>query len=147
MNINVDRGLVRFAAAGLINTGVDWMAYYVLSRTAFGAGWEAKTIGIFCGILSAFVLNSVWVFRASFQQNYSALETPAQKRSFVFYTFGKMLAAYGFGMGVNLLVFMLAMRTGTPELIALGLATGCSLLVNFFISKKFVFRATTAPVK
>lgn len=139
----IDLRIIKFAAAGLINTGADWLIYFATSRLLFGPGWEAKVCGVGAGIISAFILNASWVFRHEFIAGMSA--HPRTFGSFAGYclsTFTKMVLAYGFGMFINLGAFLLVMRMGAPELVALVFATFCSLLVNFFFSNKFVFRVS-----
>jgi putative flippase GtrA len=46
---------------------------------------------------------------------------------------------YSLGLCVNVAVFSTVLRQGTIELVALLSATACSFMINFLLSKRFVF--------
>jgi putative flippase GtrA len=56
---------VRFAAVGVLNTGIDFALFTLLVH---GAGWapvHANVVSYGTGILNSFVLNKFWTFRDS----------------------------------------------------------------------------------
>lgn len=125
--------VVRFALAGGVNTGVDWGIFYaaalILPETV------AKIAGIVGGITSAFLLNSLWVFRASFKGELA--RTSAEKKAgLVAKKYGLHVATYSFGMVINVVVFTLLRRVELIRIGALAAATACSLSFNFLLSRK-----------
>jgi putative flippase GtrA len=62
------RQVARFAAAGVINTAIDYVGFIALTallQLPLGRSWIAKAISGSIAMLSSFVLNRRWVFRGT----------------------------------------------------------------------------------
>ena len=137
----LNRPFVRFALAGFVNTGVDWAVYYAVSRL-MGRELEtvAKAIAVVCGITSAYVLNSLWVFRDRFLSQFRSRVGAQAKALYAAQSYIKLFLTYAFGMAANVLTFAGLRRLGLWELLCLAVATGLSLCINFFLLNRFVYR-------
>ncbi|GAF90892.1 unnamed protein product, partial [marine sediment metagenome] len=61
---------MKFAVVGVINTGIDWIAFFLLtSFVPFFTGenevW-AKIIAFVLAVANSFAMNSLWTFREEF---------------------------------------------------------------------------------
>ncbi len=137
----LDRPFLRFALAGFVNTGVDWAVYFAASRL-IGQNLEtvAKILGVMCGITSAYMLNSLWVFRDRFLSQFRSRVGFQGKTLYIVQSYAKLFLTYAFGMAVNVLAFAGMRRLGLWELLCLTVATGLSLCINFLILNRFVYR-------
>jgi putative flippase GtrA len=119
---------VRFGAVGLLNTAIDLGLYFALTRW-FGLGGlpvAAKCLSYSAGILNSFYWNKNWTFQAR-TKSWSAL-----------LPFALVNLA---GLAVNAAVMQVCLKAmSLPEILSLGLATGCTLAWNFLASKFLVFR-------
>ena len=118
---------VKFGAVGVLNTGIDLGLYFVLTRwLGLGASLVvAKSISYSAGILNSFLWNKSWTFQS--RATWATLIPFALTN----------LA----GLGINAGLLQLCLKTfHLPELVALGLATLCTLVWNFVISKFVIFR-------
>jgi len=119
---------VKFGLVGLLNTGVDLGAYFVLTRWLGMARLPvvAKGISYSLGIANSFFWNKTWTFR-------STASTWKTLIPFVLVSLAALgLNAGGMQLGLNVLHL--------PELVALSLATVLTLAWNFAFSKFVIFR-------
>ena len=140
----LDKKFLKFGTAGVVNTGVDWGLYFLCSNVLLSGDITAKIIGAIGGVTSAFMLSALWVFGESFSLQYLAHQSFAHRMRFVGSKYLQTVAVYSVGMLINVLVFTSCMRLGLMELLSLACATGFSFIINFFLSKKFVFQAKPA---
>jgi putative flippase GtrA len=119
----------KFGSVGVLNTLLDLALYFVLTRW-LGLGGQrtiAKGISYSVGVLNSYFLNRVWTFPGHDGSNWAAL-FPFVLSSLV-------------GLAINTGMLDLCLKTlGLPEIIAIGVATGSSLLWNFLISKFLIFK-------
>lgn len=119
---------MKFGIVGVSNTMVDWGLYFILTRW-LGLGTLpvlAKALSYGAGILNSYIWNKRWTFRSR-QRGLRPL--------LLFITVNVI------ALGVNAGVLQAGLSFGTSELIALALATGITLLWNFFMSKRIVFQS------
>jgi len=122
------RQAVKFGIVGVLNTGVDLGAYFVLTRWLGMAGLpvEAKAISYSLGIVNSFFWNRTWTFRS---------QTSAWR------TFAPFVLANLVGLGMNAGGMQLGLNVlHQQELVSLALATALTLAWNFAVSKFIIFR-------
>jgi putative flippase GtrA len=129
---------LKFGIAGIFNTAVDWGTYFLFLKVFYHNEIVAKVAGVFIGIISAFILNSFWVFHDSFKKKLQLGGLLSNKFRFILFNFFKFLIVYSMGMLINVLTFSFTYIT-EKELLSLSFATACSFLINFLLSKKYVF--------
>ncbi|AHM63621.1 GtrA-like protein [Flammeovirgaceae bacterium 311] len=137
-----DSALIKFALAGVVNTLADYSVYYFVAYYIFDADGHniAKGVGAAIGITSAFILNSLWVFRQNFMSEYGLRHTRGRKRMYVATSFGKMFLTYSIGMALNIFSFSVLYQSGRfPEIVCLVAATAVSMVFNFVFTKKLVY--------
>lgn len=119
----------RFLAVGVLNTGLDWAIYFALTRLIpfFTAQpTAAKAISYSISVLNSYLLNREWTFKS--KTNPWATLTP-------------FLACSLGGLAINAAVLHFSVHSLLlSEMVALVLATGTTILWNFFTSKFLVFR-------
>lgn len=118
--------LGRFVVAGLGNTGVSLLAYWALLYVMpYGL---AYTVGYVAGVLSAFVLNTYFVFRVPWSTR-KLLAFPAVH-----------MANYAFG----LLLLWVFVTAGVPEAAAPLLVIPATIPFNFVLSRLLMRRGVTS---
>jgi putative flippase GtrA len=130
---------LKFGIAGIFNTAVDWSTYFLFSKVFHYNEILAKIGGVFIGVLSAFILNSFWVFYDSFKIKLHLHILLSTKFRFLLFKFFQFVIVYSVGMLINVLAFSLIYKITENELLSLSFATACSFLINFLLSKKYVF--------
>jgi putative flippase GtrA len=55
--------LLRFGLTGCLNTGVDWLVFFLLASLVGLAPMWAQVLAYLTGVLNSWFLNSLWVFR------------------------------------------------------------------------------------
>jgi putative flippase GtrA len=55
--------IIRFGLTGCFNTGVDWLAFWLLARAAGLPPGTAQALAYLAGTANSWFLNSLWVFR------------------------------------------------------------------------------------
>lgn len=143
-NKNIGQFL-KFVAVGVMNTLVDFFVFQLLNLTLHWT-YLAQVIGYSAGILNSYFWNSRWTFRAEHKRSAREMLT------FVVVN----LLSLGVSLGVlwlakNPLGITDAWVAGwlpawlggfvNGDTVAKLIATPCAILVNFFGSKLFVFRA------
>lgn len=152
----VGQQVARFAAAGVVNTLVDYVLFLVLTsllRLPLHRSWIAKAISGAVAMINSFILNRRWVFRGS------AGGRGQLVRFFVVTLIGTFVVQLGgthalsaLWPGPGQVAFQLASIIGLPTLaprflseemvirtVAFGLATIASMCWNFIAYRRWVF--------
>jgi len=122
--------MVKYGMVGVVNTCVDVIAYFLLTRFIpfFGSHiLAAKFLTFFLGSFTSFFFNRYFTF---------GVKTPLRSSEFV-----KFYTTVAFTITVN--VFMLYVFNsllGIYDLIAVGLATLVTFIAGFTISRLWVFK-------
>jgi putative flippase GtrA len=124
---NRKAAMLKFGIVGLLNTGVDFAVFTVLTL------WDvplliAQCISYACGVLNSFIMNRTWTFQHRGQYTRQLIK-------FIAVNLLTLLITYG------LLVFF-NQYVGWTMLFSKLIATGMSLIVNFAGSRLWVFRET-----
>jgi putative flippase GtrA len=138
----LDSAIIKFGLAGVVNTLADYCAYFFVAYYIFDGDEPniAKGVGAAIGITSAFILNSLWVFRQNFMSEYVLRNTFSGRSRYVATSYGKMLLTYSIGMALNILIFSNLYQSGKfPEIVCLIAATAVSMVFNFIFTKKLVY--------
>lgn len=135
-----NREVISYIIFGVLTTIVNIVVSYVLKAFFYIEGNIASTIGIICSILFAYFTNRKWVF-------HSDANTLKEK----WIEFGKFILGRGFTMVVEIVgVFLLndvvhsfygIFSDNTAYLINKMIMTVIVIILNFFISKFFAFKA------
>tara|TARA_R110000803_G_scaffold30952_1_gene69422 strand:- start:2095 stop:2472 length:378 start_codon:yes stop_codon:yes gene_type:complete len=124
--------LIRYVLAGLFNTFVAFVVYYVSVRWLLAPAWLGNLAGIIASIFSGFLLSKHFVFshaaRTSYQIVFKYLLTYA--------------AQYVVGTGVIYAI----MQFGLTAVEAYIVAMPCMVAVSFFLQRYWVFTSrSNAP--
>jgi dolichyl-phosphate beta-glucosyltransferase len=122
--------LLKFMTVGVVNTLVDASVYVALTRViAVYAGQPvtAKLFAFLTATVSSLMLNRYWTFK---------VHTPITLREI-----GKFYVSVSLGLLVNVSVmYAFVHLLGIYDLVALVLTTGFTFVVNFMLSKLWVFK-------
>lgn len=124
--------MVRFMAVGVVNTLLDISLYYILTRYTFLFGAHliaAKFFSFLAGTISSLYLNRSWTF--GIRSQLTAAEVVR------FYT------TVSLAIFIDVYMMLLLVGAGMYDLLALGLTTGFVFIVNFTLSKLWVFKQKT----
>ena len=123
--------VLRFGIVGVINTLVDVIAYFVLTRytPAFANHINlAKGLSFFCGTVTSFMLNRAFTFRVRARFNYSELM--------------RFYAVVGSSLVFNVaLLYVFHTIFGIYDLVAVGISTILTFVAGFLLSKGWVFKS------
>lgn len=125
---------LRFITVGVINTALDASLYFSLTRfiPAFSEHLLiAKFLSFLAGTVSSFVLNRSWTFAVSKRVTVAEV--------------ARFYAMVSLSLFVNLSLMNLFISIGVYDLAALAVTTVCTFVVNFLISKFWVFRHAERP--
>ena len=127
--------LLKFMAVGVVNTAVDAAVYIVLTRAMAlfaGAPVTAKFFSFVCATLTSLMLNRYWTFGI--------------RERITFREVSRFYAAVSLGLLVNLAaMYVFVHLLGIYDLLSLVLATAFTFVVNFTLSKFWVFKNQLAP--
>lgn len=129
---SVHREMGRFMAVGVVNTLLDVSLYYILTRYTFLFGAHliaAKFFSFLAGTISSLYLNRSWTF--GIRSQLTAAEV------FRFY------ATVSLAIFIDVYMMLLLVGAGMYDLLALGLTTGFVVVINFTLSKLWVFKQKT----
>ena len=135
LGLTTQKQLLRFAAVGVINTAVDVVAYFVLTRyTPYFAAHlnQAKFASFLFGTVSSLVLNRAWTFSLRTRPTLSEV--------------ARFYATASVSVLVNVALMNFLLRLGLYDLIALLLTTVATFGANFTLSKFWVFRPRDASM-
>jgi putative flippase GtrA len=124
---NRKAAMLKFGFVGLLNTGVDFAVFTVLTL------WDvplliAQCISYACGVLNSFIMNRTWTFQHRGQYTRQLIKFIAVNLLTLLITYG-LLVLFNRNLGWSMLFSKL-------------IATGMSLIVNFAGSRLWVFRET-----
>ncbi len=129
-----ERQILRFVMTGLINTGVDWSVYIILTRlvVAFASLFVvAKVFSFIIASVVALLLHRFWTFEQT------GPITGAEIIRFYITTIAGII------INATALQLFLPLVAGN-DLIALVLATGITTIWNFVFLKFWVYTQNTA---
>lgn len=124
--------LLKFNVVGIVNTGVDFLVYTLLTEVLHVVYLPAKTVSYVCGVVNSYVLNSNWTFKK---------ETKRSKREMVLFLLVNLVS-----LGASLLIMYIcrSMFLIESDFLCNLIATPISMVVNFTGNKLFVFRQQDA---
>lgn len=116
---------LKFGTVGVFNTLITLFSFTLFYY--FGINYLlAHVMGYALGVLNSFYWNKKWVFKDN------------RKKSATFY---KFIAVNLVTLGIHtLLLYLLVSNAGLQPVLANLLATGASLLINFFLNSKWTFQ-------
>lgn len=116
---------IRFVLVGLLNTGVDVVIFFILTRIGIPY-MAAQIVSYSCGAANSYLLNKVWTFR-SCGLSYAEI---------VRFTTVNLIS-----LGISVVALSLLHQTaGRGLATSKGVATLCALAANFLGNKLWVFR-------
>lgn len=123
------RQLVKWCLVGFVNSALDFTVYYLLTR--FTEFWSVRLVlaavaSFVCGMLSSFVLNSLWTFR------HDLAGWRARLPKFLLVAFG--------GMAWNAVILSMLLDIGVHDLVGKVITTVCVTGWNFTMQKHWTFR-------
>ncbi|MCP4138950.1 MAG: GtrA family protein [Chloroflexi bacterium] len=120
--------IAKFMTVGVLNTAIDAVAYFALTRW-LGLGSAlvlAKGIAYVVGMLNSFFWNRTWTFG---------------DKGNIWRAAGLFTLTHIFALAINAGIMALVLGIlQFPEIIALGAATGASFIWNFVLNKLVVFK-------
>ena len=125
----VNRETVSYSIFGVLTTAVDWVGYFVLYYMGYSVVFS-QTISFVAAVLFAFVTNKIYVFQSKTLHPAKLLN---ELTSFVACRlFTGVITIAGMEIMVNGL--------GWPNLIGKIAVSAVSLVLNYVLSKLFIFR-------
>lgn len=117
----------RFAVVGAANTLVDFAVFTLLAQVMGANVYLSQALGYGAGILNSYTFNRSWTFRAR-----GRFFSPALVR---FLALNLTMLALSTG-----LMFLAIDLGGMPKFLAKIAVTGVTMVVNFLVSRLWVFR-------
>ena len=140
MNNEGKRGIVqfvKFAVVGVSNTAVDWIVYFILTKSVLENVADkplAKSISFIVAVLNSYIWNSSWTFK----KEYSKTTRAGTSKVFLF---GRFFVVSLIGWGVNYLVFKFTLSSvSEKDIVGLIFASGAATLWNFFANKFWTYK-------
>lgn len=116
---------LKFGTVGVFNTLITLFSFTLFYYIGINY-LLAHVMGYALGVLNSFYWNKKWVFKDN------------RKKSATFY---KFIAVNLVTLGIHtLLLYLLVSNAGLQPVLANLLATGASLLINFFLNSKWTFQ-------
>jgi len=138
---------VKFAVVGVLNTGVDWLSFFLLTLTPYFNFHQAfaKGIAFVLAVVNSFILNSIWTFKEEVKEGMEeAGEQKAKKGSEYFL---KFFIVSLIGLAINTVAFSVArsyfvgnFSENIVKLLSLIAASGAATLWNFLANKFWTYR-------
>jgi putative flippase GtrA len=129
LGLTSKKQMVKFMTVGVINTLVDFIAYYALTRgtTMFTNDITvARLLSIFAGTVSSYVLNRAWTFEVRTKPNVMEII--------------RFYSVTSVSLVLSLVVmWFLTQFLGIYDLIAFAASTVFTFAVNFTFSRSWVF--------
>lgn len=138
---------VKFAIVGLVNTGVDWVVFFMLTMIPFfqQVEWSAKTLSFLLAATNSFIMNSYWTFKQEFKEGLEKSKGKEAAKSSSYYV--KFMVVSLVGWGLNTLIFYICryqVFENFPErrsqFISLFFASGIVVVWNFLANKLWTYR-------
>jgi putative flippase GtrA len=141
---------LKFGVVGVLNTGVDWLTFFLLSsfiQVFQGEGeiW-AKIIAFTVAVVNSFILNSLWTFKEEFSTGLGKGQEQKLRAGSVY--LGKFIIVSLIGLVINSIIFSLfRFRLGSSKLVGLIFASGAATLWNFLANKLWTYKNTLSDEK
>jgi len=137
---------IKFVVIGVLNTGVDWIVFFLLRFLPFFQTAEtfAKGISFVVAATNSFIWNSLWTFRQEFKEGMAGTESKIVRGSSYYI---KFMAVSTVGLFLNILVFNLARNylfkgdNNWMRLLALALASFVVIVWNFSVNKWWTYKS------
>jgi len=140
---------VKFAIVGIINTGVDWLIFFLLAQTPFFGLREvlAKSISFLISATNSFLMNSYWTFRKEYfaGMKKAEAEDKTTKKGTKYYI--KFMLVSLVGWGLNTLIFYIMrnyivedMALTQSRFVSLFFASGFVVVWNFLANKLWTYK-------
>lgn len=121
--------LFRYIFSGIFAITLDFLIYSLL--IIFFPYWMSKGVGFISGSITAFLLNKYWTF----QRYHNSIKE-----------MGRFVVLYGMSMSTNIVCNALVLELSHQVLIAFGIATSLSTLINYFGQRFWVFSAKSKEI-
>jgi len=119
---------LKFACVGFIGTGLHLIVLYVFTEF-FGIYYIVSSIFGFClGVTNNFILNKIWTFKEK-------LRHLVVKKYYKYFTLNVILLFINLSILYSLTEFL-----QVYYLLSQIIAVGFSFLINFFVSKLWIFK-------
>lgn len=137
----------KFAVVGLINTGVDWIVFFLLTLIPFfkELEWLAKTISFLLAATNSFIMNSYWTFKKEFKEGIEESEGKEVTKGSTYYV--KFMVVSLVGWGLNTLIFYLCryqifnnLTARKSQFLSLFFASGIVVIWNFLANKFWTYK-------
>ncbi len=130
INYFFSKQFLKYIVIGFLGTGLDFLLLYSLVEYFHLNYVLAAICSVAIVIGLSFTLNKYWTF-ANYEKKY-------------FSQLGKYVFSHSFAYGLNLLILVILVEIfGLWYLLAKVFATAISAIVNFLLSKKWVFGKTS----
>jgi len=121
--------LIKFGIVGVINTGVDFGTFTLLSAFLYTDPMLSQVIGYSAGIANSFVMNKLWTFDSKSSKVGTRLELL------------KFIVINGVTLGISLIgIFIFNKQLGLNKYIAKAFVTILAQVVNYLGYKLWVFK-------
>lgn len=140
---------VKFAIVGFVNTGVDWVIFFLLTLIPYfdSSEWLAKTLSFVLAATNSFLMNSYWTFKQEFKSGMEKDGGTEGKvgRGTVYYV--KFMVVSVIGWALNTLIFSLMryrlftdVSERKSQLISLFFASAVVVVWNFLANKFWTYK-------
>lgn len=126
-DLNEFISFIKFSMVGVVNTLVNWITFFILSN--IGIYYiAANIIAYSIATTNSYFWNSKWVFKYE--------KGSTIKSSFKFI----LLNLFGLALNTSIL-YLLVDFLNLKKILALIIATGVTMIINYFINKLWVFKS------
>ena len=138
---------VKFALVGIVNTGVDWIVFFLLTLIPFfrELEWLAKTISFLVSATNSFIMNSFWTFKKEFKGGLQGAKGQEAAKGTSYYV--KFMLVSVVGWGLNTLIFSICrykifenLPQRRSQFISLFFASGIVVIWNFLANKFWTYK-------
>lgn len=129
------RRVLRFGFTGGLNTGVDWLVFFLLATLAGVPAPLAQSAAYLAGTTNSWILNSLWVFGR--QRDAKARAGSAGSP---FAAPLRFLGVNALGAGLTAGTMHLIASAGLPLLPAKVIVTVLGMTLNYLLYRFWVFR-------
>ena len=121
---------IKFGITGVINTGVDWLAFALLHEVFKIYSPLAQAIAHFIAIINSYIINKNWTFKNNI--NNKSNKKSEMLKFFIVQGTSLLLGIAGmFALNVNL---------GLNEYLSKAIISCVTLVINYSGNKLFVFK-------
>ena len=138
---------VKFALVGIVNTGVDWIVFFLLTLIPYfrQLEWLAKTISFVLASTNSFIMNSFWTFKKEFRGGLEQAKGQETAKGTSYYV--KFMVVSLVGWGLNTLIFYISrykifanLPQRRSQFVSLFLASGIVVVWNFLANKLWTYK-------